>query len=465
MTDTAFLSHIAALVPNAIVPSSEHARFLTEWRGDYASSAIAIVAPASVAEVSSLIRACAQFGVSVVPQGGNTGLCGGAVSRHDQLLLSSERMNSIKSVSIEDDVIVAEAGVALATVQSQAEAVGRYFPLSLSAEGSCQIGGNLSTNAGGVNFLKYGGAREQLLGLEVVLADGTVLSDLHGLRKNNVGYDWKQWFVGAEGTLGVITAASLKLWPKPQKRQVVWLGFDTLPNVLDVFHRLRGQLGNTMVAYELVSDLAMQMVAQHLGTAGHPLGKQAPWNVLFEVHGGALEVDSDAIAGAINELIGDKLVTDAVVASNSAQEQALWRARHAISPAQTAAGGSIKHDVALPLSHLVAFVDDTKAALASLSSDIAVVCFGHIGDGNLHYNVAQLPGIDDACFAALRAPVHDIVHDAVLRHHGSISAEHGIGMKKTALLKRQLGSDIHAQMKAIKRALDPAGLMNPGKVL
>lgn len=445
--------------------AEDQAPFLTEWRGDYQSVARAIVCPDSLESLRAVVSLCHSKRVPIVPQGGNTGLCGGAVSSDHEVIVSTQRMRRSPVVLAQDDAMLADAGNSLATLKHAADAADRLFPLSLSAEGSCQIGGNLSTNAGGVNFLRYGGARDQVLGLQVVLADGRVLDDLHVLRKNNAGYDWKHWFIGAEGTLGIITAASLKLWPKPKQRLVCWLAVPDLAEIISIFQQARQDFGNTMTAFELISQRALRFVDRHHASAKIPTHRDTPWYSLIELHGSEAEVNQSYFERFIGGLVDAGKISDAILAQSDAQADALWALRHSISDAQRCEGVSLKHDIALPLSRIAGFVDHVASALEKLCPGIRPVCFGHIGDGNLHYNVSQPTAMSREDFLTLHDNIHDVVHQAVRDCGGTISAEHGIGLKKRTLLREQIGEVAYDVMLAQKRALDPLNLMNPGKVL
>ncbi|MFK8052026.1 MAG: FAD-binding oxidoreductase [Woeseiaceae bacterium] len=460
----AFLSELREIVGDeGWVSESAQLPFLREWRGDYKSTASTVVCPSNVSQVSAIVALCARAKVAVVPQGGNTGLCGGAVAERGQVILSLTKMNAAPEVFADDDVVQVEAGCLLADIQAAAAAHDRLFPLSLSAEGSCQIGGNLSTNAGGVNFVRYGGARDQVLGLQVVLANGRIIDDRHHLRKNNAGYDWKHWFIGAEGTLGVVTAASLKLWPKPQKRLVAWLSCESLGDVVSTYRETMANFGSLVSAFELISDRACRFVERRYPDLGAP--SQARWSALIEWHGSNYEIADDAILGFLAGLQRRSIISEAIIAQSESQAERFWQVRHAISSSQRPEGVSFKHDIALPLSKIASFAEQTESALLNLVSGLRPVCFGHMGDGNLHYNISQPRDMDAQDFLVFREPVSSLVHKAVLGAGGTISAEHGIGMKKREWLRTQIGDDAYQTMLAQKRMLDPDNIMNPGKVL
>ena len=454
-----------ALAPTAWVTGDDMQPFLAEWRGDYESHALAVALPTTTAEVAAVVRACAREKVSIVPQGGNTGLCGGAVATPEQVILSTQRMNQVTALSVQDNCITLQSGCTLLQAKQAALVADRYLPLSLSAEGSCQIGGNLATNAGGVNFLKYGGARDQTLGLEVVLANGEIMDGCSQLRKNNSGYDWKHWFIGAEGTLGIITAATLKLWSLPDRRSVVWLGFDSFRALLDCFKSTRQAFGNTLAAFELIGQRALDFVLRHVVTDSPPIATAHRWYALVEIHGSETEVDAHQVFAFFSRKQFEAEIQNAVVASSERDAERLWRLRHAISEAQRAEGISIKHDIALPLESMPDFVARTENALQAIAPGCRVVCFGHIGDGNLHYNVSQPIDMPVAQFDNMREAIQQTVYETVLQHGGSVSAEHGIGLKKRALLEAQVGRTAYQAMQSLKQALDPQNIMNPGKVL
>lgn len=442
--------------------------YLTDWRGRYRGAALAVVRPGSAAEVSAVVQACVAAGVAIVPQGGNTGLCGGAtpLTEGHSILLSLSRLNRIRAVNADNNTLVAEAGCTLAVVQQAAERAGRLFPLSLAAEGSCAIGGNLSTNAGGVHVLRYGNMRELTLGLEVVLPDGRVWDGLRGLRKDNTGYDLKHLFIGAEGTLGIITAAVLKLHPLPRSRAVAWLAVRDARAAVDLLGRLRDQVGERLSAFELVGRSALELVLRHIPGARAPLAAVPEWSVLTELSDPRADADLDGLLTAFLATAQETgLVLDATLAGSLAQCQALWALRENISEAQKIEGFSIKHDIALPVSRIPAFLAEASAALEAAWPGVRIVAFGHLGDGNLHYNLSRPEAQGNDAFIARTGEVNRIVHDLVHAAGGSISAEHGIGQLKRAELQRYKSPVELDLMRSIKAALDPRGLMNPGKVL
>ncbi len=449
--------------PGLVENPADQAPYLKEWRGQYRGQARHVVLPKDTQEVAAVVRLCAQHCVSIVPQGGNTGLVGGAVSDEQQVLLALGRLDSIRNVDPINYSMTLDAGCTLATAQQTAASADRLLALSLSSEGSCQIGGNLSTNAGGVNVVKYGGARDQVLGLEVVLADGSVWSQMQGLRKNTAGYDLKQLFVGAEGTLGIITGATLKLFSRPETREVIWASVADHGALLEFYARVRSHFGNTIAAFELIPDIAVEFVIRHVPGMRRPIDGKL--HVLIELHGGEAEVDKDAIQSFVGAEIAQDRLQDAVVAQGERQRQALWAVRHNISEAQRHEGVSIKHDIAVPISALESFVTSASAAVERSVPGVRIVCFGHIGDGNLHFNLSQPIAMSGDEFRASQADLTALVHEAALGCGGTVSAEHGIGLLKRDMLAGQVGSLSMTLMHTIKRALDPHNLMNPGKVI
>jgi FAD/FMN-containing dehydrogenase len=444
---------------NVLTSPEDTAPYLTDWRRQYCAGAECVVRPGSTEEVARVVAACARESVAIVPQGGNTGLSGGSVptGARREVVLSLGRMNRIRAVDVLNDTLTAEAGCVLAAVQRAADAAGRLFPLSLAAEGSCQIGGNLSTNAGGVNVLRYGSAREQVLGLEVVLPDGRVWNGLRGLRKDNTGYDLKQLFLGAEGTLGIITAAVLRLHPKPSAAATAWIGLESPRAAVELLAALHERLGERVSAFELVSRPCLEAVLEKAKDLRDPLSASYPWYVLAEA---ADSGPSEALRLRLEEALAQSAergaLGDAAIAQSMEKARALWRIRETIPEAQFA---NVKHDVSVPVSRVPELIERASAALMALFPQVQIYAFGHVGDGNVHYNVGPAELLEQ------RAAVNRVVYDVVAALEGSISAEHGLGQLKREEITRRKDPLELELMRALKQALDPRGLMNPGKVL
>lgn len=452
-------------VAHVLTNADDVAPYLTDWRGRYTGSALAIVRPGSTPEVAEVVRLCAQAGIAVVPQGGNTGLCGGSIPRGGEVVVSLTRLNRVRAIDTANNTIIAEAGCALAAVQEAAAAAGRLFPLSLAAEGTATIGGNLSTNAGGVQVLRYGNARELCLGLEVVLPDGRIWNGLRGLRKDNTGYDMKHLFIGAEGTLGLITAAVLKLFSPPRQVATAWTSVATPEAAVALLTRLREKIGGRITAFELVGRPALDLVLKNIPDSRDPLPAPSPWQVLIELSDTMESNLDEALAGVLADAVAASEAGDAVIAQSEAQAQALWSLRENISEAQKIEGVSIKHDISLPVSRIAEFIARSDATLTAAFPGVRIVCFGHLGDGNLHYNQSKPQAQDNAAFIAQTDAVNRLVHDLVAELGGSISAEHGLGQLKREEILRYKSEVEMNMMRAVKKALDPRGLMNPGKVL
>lgn len=431
---------------------------LTEWRGAVRGQTPLAVAPANTAEVAAIVRACAEANVGVVPQGGNTGMCAGAVpdASGTQIILSLERMNEIREVDAANFSMEVEAGCILENIQNAARNADRHFALSLGAEGSCQIGGNLSTNAGGVNVLRYGTARAQVLGLEAVLADGTIVNSLRSLRKDTAGYDLKQLFIGSEGTLGIITAATLKLFPMPAAIQTALIAIESSGHAVRLLARLRQDLDDAIESFELVSDHVFGLVEKHVPDARLPFSDRAPWYVLMDV---AIGADAAPLETALSAAVNDALIADAVIAKNIAESESFWRMRHSIAAAEKASGKALKHDISVPVSKMEEFLRRGDELLATRVPEAQLVAFGHVGDGNLHYNIALPEGYLE------RNAVTEAVYDLVEEFGGSFSAEHGVGALKRQYLPKYRGDAEIRLMRTLKNALDPQGILNPGKVI
>ncbi len=447
-----------------LTSAADVAPYCTDWRGRYTGQASCVVLPGTTEEVSAVVRICAGVGTAIVPQGGNTGLCGGATPTGGEVLIVLTRLNRVRAVDADNNSITVEAGCTLHAVQQAAQEIDRLFPLSLAAEGSATIGGNLATNAGGVQVLRYGNARELTLGLEVVLADGRIWNGLRALRKDNTGYDLKHLFIGAEGTLGLITATTLKLFPRPRTHAVAWVAVPDPGAAVRLLGRLRDAAGDNVTAFEIVGRPALELVLRHIPDARDPLAGKPAWQVLIE-----LSAARDDLAATLEMTLQnaaqDGVIGDAVLAASEAQTVALWALRENVSEAQKIEGVSIKHDIAVPVSRIAEFIARADAALLAGFPQVRIVCFGHIGDGNLHYNLSRPDAQSNAGFIAQTESVNRIVHDLVNELGGSISAEHGLGqLKREEVLRYKSGTEMD-MMRAVKAALDPRGLMNPGKLL
>ncbi len=466
---TELLQRIASEVgPNACLTGPDAEPYAVDWRRRYFGRPLAVVRPASTEQVSAVVRLCAQSRVSMVPQGGNTGLCGGATpdASGRAVVLNLSRMNRVRALDALNNTITVESGCTLASLQAAAEAAGRLFPLSLAAEGTAQIGGNLSTNAGGTAVLRYGNARDLALGLEVVLPDGEVWHGLRGLRKDNTGYDLKQLFIGAEGTLGVITAAVLKLFPLPRARITAVAALEGAAPALRLLAFMQARLASRLTAFELFSDFCLALVLKHFPGSVPPFAKRYPNYALIELseptdEAGATEALESALAAALESGIAG----DAAISRSQAQFAAMWALRDNVSEAQAKEGPNIKHDVSIPISRIPDFISATDAELARAFPGVRMVVFGHLGDGNLHYNVSAPQGVEAQGFLEHLGAINRIVHDSVARFDGSISAEHGLGQYKNEEIRRYKSPLELRLMRSVKQAIDPLGLMNPGKVL
>lgn len=455
------------LVPGAL-PDTELTPYQQDWRKRYNGRALAVVRPGTTGEVAAVVKLARAHGVSVVPQGGNTGLVGGGVPDDSgtQLLLSLRRMQKVRQLDAANLTLTVEAGCVLQQVQDTARQAGLLFPLSLAAEGSCTIGGNLSTNAGGTQVLRYGNARELCLGLEVVTAEGEIWDGLSGLRKDNTGYDLRDLFIGAEGTLGIITAATLKLFPQPRARMTALAACESLSAAVALLGMAQSRCGAALTGFEVMNAQSLALVARHFPQLAQPLGAR-PWTVLLELSDNEGESHArEQFEGVLSQALDDGVIDDAAVAESLSQSQAMWHLRESIPLAQSEEGLNIKHDIALPVSRIPDFVAACDALLAEQFPGSRLVNFGHLGDGNLHYNVQSPAGVSAAEFLKVHeAAVNAVVYDQVMAHGGSISAEHGIGQLKREELAQRKSPVALALMRQIKQALDPRGLLNPNRVV
>lgn len=454
-----------------VLDAAQAEPYLVDWRGRYTGRALAVVRPATVQEVSDVVRWCVLNQVPIVPQGGNTSLCGGATpdSSGTAIVLSLTRMNQVRSVDTDNDTMVVEAGCILQLAQQAAHAADRLFPLSLAAEGSCTVGGNLGTNAGGTQVLRYGNARELVLGLEVVTAEGEIWHGLRGLRKDNTGYDLRDLYIGSEGTLGIITAATVKLYPQPLAQCTALLGVGSIRDAVAVLSAARKGFGASLTGFELIAGECLHGVVQCYPQQRIPFeGSSAhlPWYTLLEVSDSeSAQHARERFEAIVGQTLEDNLVIDAVIAESTAQSDALWHLRESVPLSEKAFGKSVKHDVSIPVSRMAEFVETTNAALQAHFPGVQHVIFGHLGDGNLHYNVAKGQAYTEESLLSLQDAIYEVVYESVHSFGGSISAEHGVGQLKRDILPRYKDPVELALMKRIKQALDPHGLMNPGKVL
>lgn len=467
---SAAVEHIRrAIGPAACLTSpSDIQPFLVDFRALYRGATPLVVCPGSTADVAVVLAICEDLGVGVVPHGGNTGYCGGATpsERGDEIVLSLKRMNRVREVDADNFSITVDAGCLLADVQKAAESADRFFPLSLGSEGSCQVGGNLATNAGGLNAVRYGVTRDLVLGVEAVLAGGRIVDGLTSLRKDNTGYDLRHLLIGSEGTLGVITAASLKLLPRPRTIETAYVAVPDPTAAVQLLARLRAATGDAVTSFELLPRIAVEFTTRHIPGVSDPLHRPYEWYVLCEI---STPRDDPALRGILEATLGEAMtdghLLDAVLAESLAQREALWKLRESVPEAQRAEGASIKHDVSVPIAALPAFMAEASAAVLAIVPTGRLVTYGHAGDGNLHFNVSEPLGGDRAAFMAHEREIQAAVYELVRRHRGSISAEHGIGRLKREDLARYKGHVDLEIMRAIKQALDPKGIMNPGKLL
>ncbi|MGA8708970.1 MAG: FAD-binding oxidoreductase [Steroidobacteraceae bacterium] len=468
MTNTLHDQLRALLGADAVLTAAaDTAAFEIDHRKLYRGRALAVVQPGTVEQVSAVVRWCNEHRIGLVPQGGNTGYCGGATpdeSGH-QLVLSLRRLNRIRELDAENYSMTVEAGCVLAQIQQAAESADRFFPLSLGSEGSCQIGGNLSTNAGGLNVVRYGMTRDLVLGIEAVLADGGVLSGLKSLRKDNTGYDLRALLIGAEGTLGVITAATLKLWPRMRNSATALLGIESPADALALLGALRTAASEFLSSFELMPRIAIELAARYVEGVRDPFDASYPWYLLCELTASGSEDLEALLQQTLASAMERSWVRDATLASSERVRAEFWFLREHIPEAQRRAGSSLKHDISVPVASLPEFINEASAWVRQHVPEGVLVCYGHAGDGNLHFNISQVGNGGSAAFMAREPDIRRAIHDLVARYHGSFSAEHGIGRLKRQELERYAPAAALAAMRAIKQALDPKGILNPGKLL
>jgi len=463
------LTEIEQIVgPKGVIsdPADMHG-FLVEWRDKFVGKACAVILPKSTEEMSQVVKICARTNTKIVPQGGNTSLVGGSIpfESGDEIIISTKRMNKIRSVDLKGGTLVVDAGCILADLQAKADELGFMFPLRIGSEGSCQIGGNISTNAGGVQVLHYGTTREQILGLEVVLPDGQIWDGLTNLRKNNTGYDLKQLFIGGEGTLGIVTGAVVKMYPRPKYQQLAMIAVPDPAAAVSLLGLARRLSGDQVTAMEIIPRIAIDLVVKHVEGYTDPMPARYDWQVLVELSSSASDNLAEVMQNILEEGFETEIILDAIVPASDAQQQKLWGLREEISGAQKPEGGSIKHDISVPVADIPEFIERADTALQDVIPNFRPVTFGHIGDGNLHYNPLQPEGMDKQEYLDMWEEVNRVVHDIVHDMNGSISAEHGIGrLKKNEMALYKSPEEID-MMRKIKQALDPQGLMNPGKLL
>jgi FAD/FMN-containing dehydrogenase len=463
------LNRLHALVGPAalVIGAQDQAPYLTDWLGKWKGRTTVVVRPANTAETAAVVRLCAQTRTPIVTQGGNTGMSGGATPDDSgaQVLLSTTRMNRVRAIDPINNTLTLDAGVILANAQEAARSVDRFFPLSLGAQGSCTVGGNVATNAGGIAVLRYGNMRELVLGLEVVLPDGRIWHGLRGLRKDNTGYDLKGLFIGSEGTLGVITGAVLKLFPQPRAHATAWVGAASLERLVSLLSLMRTRCGERLTAFEMMTAASLQLVLERVTETRAPLSQPASFNALIELS----DIDEEGLKVLLETSLGEAmdagLANDVMLSANEGQTLALWKLREGISQAQVRAGQAIKHDIALPISSLASFVAQADREVLASMPDARIINFGHLGDGNLHYNVLMPADANHEMLKQCTQDLNGVVHQLVTNHGGSISAEHGVGQLRRAELRVYKSPVEMELMLRIKQAMDPNHIMNPGKLL
>ena len=440
--------------------------YLEERRGNYRGEADAVVLPANSTEVASVVKLCADQYIPIVPQGGNTGLCGGAVSKHGQIIVNLKRLNRITDIDPINDTMTVEAGCILADIQQAAHDADRYFPLSLGAEGSCQIGGNLSTNAGGINVLRYGNAREQVLGLQAVLPDGQIWSDLNELRKNNTGYDLRNLLVGCEGTLGIITAAVLKLYPQLRQVETAFVSLNDLNDSLKLLTAARTDSGGTLSSFELIPKLGIELAEKYVPGCRNPLQTSSDWNIIMVYSSTANGTDLRlALENTLENALNNSVINDAVISASETQTAQIWKIREGLVEAQKMAGERYTYDVSVKISQVPEFIERAGILAHSKMAGIRPYAFGHVGDGNIHLSLFQPDEVDNTEFRSRLPEFDELIFDLVHEYGGSFSAEHGIGILKLEEMSAYKNPAGLSAMRTIKQALDPTNIMNPGKVL
>ena len=455
-------------VNHALVDQDVISSYLVEQRGLYHGRTQLVLRPSSPQEVSEIMKLASETGTPIVPQGGNTGLVGAQQPDEsaNEIIVSMERLNTIRSIDVEGNLALVEAGVVLQTLQEKVDEKGRFFPLSLGSEGSCQIGGNLSSNAGGTDVLAYGNTRELCLGLEVVLPDGRILDDLRYVKKDNSGYDLKDLFIGAEGTLGIITAAVMKLFPKPQGKAVAYAGMKSPEKALELLLLAQKKAGSMLTGFELMAKVGMEMSLNYVKGARAPLEHESEWYVLLDLSSSHSDGEANnTMEDILSDALQQNIIEDASIAQSVSQQKEFWRLREDMSPAQKLEGGSIKHDISVPIASIPDFISEAAKIIETISPGARIVCFGHMGDGNLHYNVSQPVGADKQAYLSLWGEMNHRIHTLVMSYNGSFSAEHGIGQLKRKELVAFKSPVALSLMRSIKQIFDPKNIMNPGKML
>lgn len=455
-------------VNHALVDQGVISSYLVEQRGLYHGRTPLVLRPSSPKEVSEIMKLASATGTPIVPQGGNTGLVGAQQPDEsaNEIIVSMERLNRIRSIDVEGNLALVEAGVVLQTLQEKVDEKGRFFPLSLGSEGSCQIGGNLSSNAGGTDVLAYGNTRELCLGLEVVLPDGRILDDLRYVKKDNSGYDLKDLFIGAEGTLGIITAAVMKLFPKPQGKAVAYAGMKSPEKALELLLLAQKKAGSMLTGFELMAKVGMEMSLNYVKGARAPIEHESEWYVLLDLSSSHSDGEANnTMEDILSDALQQGIIEDASIAQSVSQQKEFWRLREDMSPAQKLEGGSIKHDISVPIASIPDFISEAAKIIEAISPGARIVCFGHMGDGNLHYNVSQPVGADKQAYLSLWGEMNHRIHTLVMSYNGSFSAEHGIGQLKRKELVAFKSPVALSLMRSIKQLFDPKNIMNPGKML